>query len=155
MSPTRDWAVWPRGGKRGWRGWKNGTDSDKNFRPMSTEMTNWGIRCLRTRPKKPCPSFRSPLARRQESYFSSRKLEKSDWRKGQTSQLYQVVFLTNISLSIDLVPQMKSWNTFSIPDYYSLCSMKHKHNACNLYFWWIFVMNMCILDESKVWNKSS
>ena len=43
-----------RGGKGGWRGWKNGTDSDKNFRPMSTEMTNWGIRRPQTRPKNLC-----------------------------------------------------------------------------------------------------
>ena len=48
------------GGKGGRRGWKNGTAVTKILRPMLTELTNWGIRWLQSRPKKPCPNFRSP-----------------------------------------------------------------------------------------------
>ena len=47
-----------RGGKGGWGGEKMGRPVTKILRPMLTELTNWGIRCLQTRPKKPCPNLR-------------------------------------------------------------------------------------------------
>ena len=44
MSPTLDWAVWPRW-ERGTEGGveKMGQTVTKNLKPMPTEMTNWGM----------------------------------------------------------------------------------------------------------------
>ena len=90
MSPTRDWAVWRGGGKGGWRGWKNGRDSDTKFKANADRIDKLRHSVSSDSAKEAVSQLKVPphLLRDKRTKWHQTQ---SDWRNLINSYLSQLI----------------------------------------------------------------